>query len=140
MNLESIYLALSESYRKALIAFVACTLIVYPLLYFGLPSFHSLEWYTQILISSGFGISYVGTFACFFLPVMKRSDAFLLSIGLLAGVAFSEWIRIAFGNEADLKYCFVRLLVIFSLGFLISLLLSKANKFRGTIKEEDSTK
>ena len=47
MNLESIYLALSESYRKALIAFVACTLIVYPLLYFGLPSFQSLEWYTQ---------------------------------------------------------------------------------------------
>lgn len=107
MNLESIYLALSESYRKALIAFVACTLIVYPLLYFGLPSFQSLEWYTQILISSGFGISYVGTFACFYIPVMKHSDAFLLSIGLLAGVAFSEWIRIAFGNEADLKYCFV---------------------------------
>ena len=106
MNLESIYLALSE--LPCLIAFVACTLIVYPLLYFGLPSFQSLEWYTQILISSGFGISYVGTFACFYIPVMKHSDAFLLSIGLLAGVAFSEWIRIAFGNEADLKYCFVR--------------------------------
>ena len=132
MNLESIYLALSESYRKALIAFVACTLIVYPLLYFGLPSFQSLEWYTQILISSGFGISYVGTFACFYIPVMKHSDAFLLSIGLLAGVAF--W------NEADLKYCFVRLLVLFSLGFLIFLLISKANKSRESIKEEDPTK
>lgn len=46
MNLESIYLALSESYRKALIAFVSCSLIVYPLLYFGLPSFRELEWYT----------------------------------------------------------------------------------------------
>ena len=132
MNLESIYLALSESYRKALIAFVACTLIVYPLLYFGLPSFQSLEWYTQILISSGFGISYVGTFACFYIPVMKHSDAFLLSIGLLAGIAF--------GNEADLKYCFVRLLVLFSLGFLIFLLISKANKSRESIKEEDPTK
>lgn len=140
MNLESIYLALSESYRKALIAFVACTLIVYPLLYFGLPSFQSLEWYTQILISSGFGISYVGTFACFYIPVMKHSDAFLLSIGLLAGVAFSEWVRIAFGNEADLKYCFVRLLVLFSLCFLIFLLISKANKSRESIKEEDPTK
>lgn len=140
MNIESIYLALSESYRKALIAFVACSLIVYPLLYFGLPSFHSLEWYIQILLSSGFGISYVGTFACFFLPVLKRSDVFLLSIGLLAGVAFSEWIRIALGNEADLKHCFVRLLVIFSLCLLISLLLSKANKSRESIKEEDPTK
>jgi hypothetical protein len=99
-----------------------------------------LEWYTQILISSGFGISYVGTFACFYIPVMKHSDAFLLSIGLLAGVAFSEWIRIAFGNEADLKYCFVRLLVLFSLGFLIFLLISKANKSRESIKEEDPTK
>lgn len=140
MNLESIYLVLSESYRKALIAFVACTLIVYPLLYFGLPSFQSLEWYTQILISSGFGISYVGTFACFYIPVMKHSDAFLLSVALLSIVSLLEWLKILQGSSVQWIHFLTVLTVLFFLGFFLFLILGISGHIRGSQQTEEPTK
>ena len=103
MELDKIYLALSDNYRKALIAVAACVLIFYPIAYFGFAPFKGMDWHTQLLILSGVSAAYVGTFATWYMPVLKHPVVFILSVALAACCACGELLNFLYGNGCQIE-------------------------------------
>ncbi|MBU3808324.1 MAG: hypothetical protein H9802_07895 [Candidatus Phocaeicola faecipullorum] len=124
MDFFKIFEILSESYRKAIISISACSLIMFPVLYLAFPGFRLLEWYTQLLITTGLSVSYVGVFVSYLVIAIRHSDVFIFSISLLACVAASFFLPYAFGKESSLA-TFACILIVWFLVFFVACILLK---------------
>lgn len=93
MNIDKIFLALSESYRKAIASIILCTLMIYPILFFSINGFRNFDWYVQVLLSSGISTIYFGTYVTWAIAAIKSSDVFFLPVGLIATCGFGEIIN-----------------------------------------------
>lgn len=128
MDFMKIFEILSDSYKKAILSIVACSLIMYPVLYLAFPSFRNLEWYTQLLISTGISVSYVGVFVSFFINVIKHSDVFILGISLLSCITTSSFLPYVFGYGYSLENLARLMIVCFPFFLFVSFLLSRLLK------------
>lgn len=111
MNIDKIFLALSESYRKAIASIILCTLMIYPILFFSINDFRNFNWYVQLLLSSGISTIYVGTYVALTIIAIKSSDVFFLPVGLVATCGFGEIIYWIYKATFNLQGFFCRLIV-----------------------------
>lgn len=107
MNIDNIFLALNESYRKAIISIIACTLMTYPILYFSIGDFKDFDWYAQLLLASGIASCYIGFYVTWTIAAIKNSDVFLFPIALVATCSLVEVMNWAYtGNCTLLGFLF----------------------------------
>lgn len=119
MNIDKIFLALSESYRKAIASIVLCTLMIYPILFYSIDDFRNFNWYIQLLLSSGIATTYIGTYVTWAIAAIKSSDVFLLPAGLVATCGFGEIINWIYKGNCNLQGFLCRLIVFTIISFVV---------------------
>lgn len=111
MNIDKIFLALSESYRKAIASIVLCSLMLYPILYFSINTFKTFDWFVQTLITIGVATTYIGTYTAWTIAIFKSSDVFFIPVGIVATCGFGEIINWVYRDTFSLQGFVCRLLI-----------------------------
>lgn len=137
MEIDKILLALSESYRKAVISIIVCALIFYPILFLNMADFKNLDWYVQLLFTSGISTTYVGFYVAWTIFSIKDSNVFLLPIPIIACCGFSDIISWTFNNDATLQGFFCKLLIFTFISFALIYLFVCINKIQGRNKSPE---
>lgn len=140
MNIDKIFLALSESYRKAIASIILCTLMIYPILFFSINGFRNFDWYVQVLLSSGISTIYFGTYVTWAIAAIKSSDVFFLPVGLIATCGFGEIINWVYKETFNLQGFFYRLVVFTIISFVVIYIAEHLRKRRERKKSLEESK
>lgn len=131
MELDKIFLALSESYRKAIASIILCTLMLYPILYFSINDFKFNNWYIQLLLSAGIATTYITAYAVWTIAAIKSSDVFLFPVGLIATCGLGEIVRWIYNGNCDIGKFTSRLIIFSAASFVLIYALAYKHKVWG---------